>query len=264
MPTGLEYTTAVKPLIVEHKTNYNYDVWINDVVSSSLNYSKNEPYFEGIENNATHFPLITIIIIILVALVSFLYSFYRRRLALLFKTFFNWKVAKQIIRYERVYSHPVNVLLFIVFLVSTPLFYSLSYQAIEESPEIKIINLALVIAFFTISYLLFKFLLYKLSAWLFEINNLIEEYIFQTNLFTKFFGVINLMLIILLLFSPVNKLLIIGISLSALFIFLVIQLIRGVLIGSQKVIPLQLIILYLCTFEILPWLIIGKWVKNLL
>jgi len=260
---NIDLTYGIKPFNGKYNSPYTYKMWVEDVTVHAKHYYKNQQYFEGIKNNNIVSPTITTVIIGLFILVAFLYSYHRKRLNLLLQTFFNWKVAKQVIRYEKVYSHPVNVILFIVFLIGSPLFYAFAYQKISFA-DLNVFYAATAIAVAVLFYLVIKLFLYKASAWLFRLDDIIEEYIFQSNFFNKLFGLINLILLVLLLFSPISISLIVTTSFSIFLIFLIIQLIRGILIGMQKAITMHLIILYLCTLEILPWLIIGKWIKNIL
>lgn len=200
---------------------------------------------------------ITLIGMCLLATVA---AFYRKRFTLLVDVLFNWKLSKQVIRYEKVHSHPVNILLMITFLLFFPLFYSLSLSILR--PELEFAFLIKAISLFIVIYLIAKLILYQFTAWLFDEGKLFNQYIFQVNLFSKFMGVLLLFLWILLVYSPFSPLLIFRLSLFFLLLFLALQTIRAVAIGRSEGKDLLLIILYLCTLEILPWLLLYKSFEN--
>lgn len=193
---------------------------------------------------------------------AFVRGVFRKRFSMLFQTFINWKLSKQIIRYEKVYTHPVNLLLLLNFILCVPLFFTVSTLKYGHW-ELSAFRLFLFILIPLLAYLLIKFLLYQFSAWLMDEKEAIDEYIFQTNLFNKYLGVVFLLLASFIIYSAVPYQLIFYLGLSILIFFLAFQLVRGVIIGIQKSKSLHFIILYLCTLEILPWLILGKWLNNL-
>ena len=203
------------------------------------------------------FLLISLIGICSIAVVL---AFYRRRFNLLLNTFFNWKLSKQIIRYEKVHSHPVNIILLILFMGFFTLFYALSYSMVNQSMDF--LALAQSIGLFLLVYTLAKLALYHFSAWLFDEGEVINLYLFHINLHSKFMGISLLVLWIFLIYAPIPASILLNISLVILVLFLGFQTYRGIVIGRSEGKNLLLIILYLCTLEILPWLLIAKSVKN--
>lgn len=204
-----------------------------------------------------------LLFVFLIAFLGIAYarSTYRKRFSLLMKTLIHWKVAKQIMRFEKVYIHPVNLILNANFLFSLSLFFSFSFL-ITEHDEFNLLNVFPVILAFLVSFIILKLLLYKFSEWLFDVNEVIEDYIFQANLFNKFLGVLFLGLNIFILFSTFSTTLLVKIGFFSLLIIYAIQLFRGLNVGVHHHAKWYLIILYLCTLEILPILLLIKWVKS--
>lgn len=242
---------------------YSKEEWVQDVVAYNAYYNSTISYKKGtpIESHASGW----ILLILLVGFSSLAYvrTLHRKRFTMLIQTFINWKVAKQIIRYEKVYTHPVNLLLNLNFILCFPLFFAFWLNELSD------INISLPKLYFSILipfliYQLCKLAIYKSSGWLFGEQETIEEYIFQTNLFNKYLGIVYLVLLTFLIYSPISSSFLAQLGIIILLLFLFFQLVRGLLIGREHGKQLYLIILYLCTLEILPWLIIGKWVKNLL
>jgi len=221
----------------------------------------NQKYFDTTKKQEP-FPDVLLLFVLFGCLsIAYVSAFHRKRFKMLAQTALNWKLSKQIIRYEKVYSHPVNIALNLNFLISVSLFFGLVYYYII--PQNFSFKLHFLVFFLSIVvYFSIKLFLYKFTAWLWRIEEVIEEYIFQSNLFNKYLGVIYLTLSALLLYSNIDSLTLIILGLALLILLMGIQLVRGFIIGKQNGENLLLIILYLCTLEILPWLIIGKWIDN--
>jgi hypothetical protein len=194
-----------------------------------------------------------------VAIFASVIAFYRRRFELLLSVLFNWKLSKQIIRYEKVHSHPVNVLLMFAFLIFFPLFFA---KIGSELSNYDFVFLWQRILIYLLIYVVAKIMLYRFSAWLFDEGDLINNYVFQLNLYSKFMGVLLIGLWILLIYSPIEKEYLFRFSLLILLLFLALQTIRAWMIGRSEGKSLYLIILYLCALEIVPWFLIFKSLKN--
>lgn len=243
----------------EYAGYQNIKDWSRNIYSLEKELAE-RPFVEGIKQSANYgwgFLSISLLGIIFIAIVI---AFYRRRFSLLLDVLFNWKLSKQIIRYEKVHSHPVNILLMLTFLMFFSLFYALSISEMKEGLEF--ISLLKSIGLFVLIYFIGKLILYRFTAWLFEEGELINQYVFQLNLFSKFVGVFLLGLWILLIYSPISTSFLFNLSLIILLVFMGLQSYRGLIIGRSEGRNLLLIILYLCTLEILPWLLIFKSLKS--
>ncbi len=251
-----EYIT---PYLEKNKP-YSINDWAGDIYGVGENYYSDKDYYDPISVSANNSIIDFLIIIFCVSAFALVTSFYNKRFKLLLNTFFNWKLAKQIIRYEKVHSHPVNLTMLFIFAVSTPIFFCKSL--IILFPQWEFFELFSYVMLILIVYFLLKYLLYQFSAWLFEEKELVEQYIFQGNLYSKFVGLVYLGLLILHLYSPFSDILLLKIGLIVLLIFLLLQLSRGIIIGLAEKRNLLVIILYLCTLEILPWLLMYKSIQD--
>lgn len=236
--------------------------WIQDIYLKTKEYKQAFPYKEEAVNVVFAESWMLLLLLLCIGSLAFVRGFYRKRFSMLFQTLINWKLSKQIIRYEKVYTHPVNLLLLANFVICIPLFFSVAALKVLDIPY-SAIKVFLFILAPLLLYLLAKFIGYQFSAWLLKEKEAINEYVFQANLFNKYLGVLFLVLVTLLIYSPIDPVKIIYLGFFILIFFLVFQLIRGVIIGIQRAKNLLFIILYLCTLEILPWLILGKWLNNL-
>jgi len=246
---------------VEAKPYYEASDWINDIAIHAEQYYASIPYYQGSLPKESLPDWIFLLLILGTSMIAYVISVHRKRSNMLAKTFINWKLSKQIIRYEKVYSHPVNIALNINFIISVSLFAVLALKLLNPD-KFNIQNHFPQVLGLLLLYGLFKITSHKFMAWIFQLQELIEEYIFQLNLINKYTGVFFLILTALLIYSPLNESIILTIGASIFVILSVLQLSRGVMIGIQKVKNLFFIILYLCTLEILPWLVVGKWIHN--
>ncbi len=195
------------------------------------------------------------------SLFTFVRAFHRKRLKLLTKSLLSWKFGKQIIRYEKLYTHPVNFALVVNFLISIPLFFAICFNQYTGS-LFSLSSISIILACYLLGFAIFKLLVYKFSAWVINCSEEMKEYIFQANLIAKFLGLTFSVLTILLCYSFIDFKILFSIGISVLIVGIGLQLIRGFLIALQKSKDLILIILYLCTLEFLPLIIMGKLVLN--
>ena len=217
--------------------------------------------FDGRQGN--YKPDLWILIALLIGYLSiaFIRAVYRKRFTMLFQTLMNWKLSKQIIRYEKVYTHPVNIIMTLNFLLCFPLFFAIvRSEYIEPSESIAFSFLLIFIPVLVYSVLKVGF--HQFTGWLWNEKKSIGEYLFQTNLFNKYIGLGFLLLSTVLIYSPLNINIIVYFAFGIIGLSSIFQLIRGVIIGLESGLKLYFIILYLCTLEILPWLAIGKWIST--
>ena len=104
-----------------------------------------------------------------------------------------------------------------------------------------------------------KYILYSINGFLFNVQIEINEYIYYSRSGNRVMGIFLLPIVILLLFTEGishDILLISGLLIALLFS--VISLFRGLKIITQKDFSIYYLILYLCTLEILPILLVWR------
>jgi len=238
----------------------NHNAWVDTLIIHGEGFSINPVSYEGTVAPPSSSAWIIIVLLIGFSCLAISRSGYRKRFDTLYKTLGNWKLSKQIIRYEKVYIHPVNILLTLNFILIVPLFFSLIYVKLFN-PDTLIESQYFMVMVPLIIYLLAKTGLYQFSGWLWNEKPVIEEYLFQSNLFNKYSGVAFLFLTSLVVYSPIELLTLAKIGLIAIAFLAFFQIVRGFIIGLENGKQLIFIIAYLCTLEILPWLVIAKWIK---
>ncbi|KAA3646820.1 MAG: DUF4271 domain-containing protein [Bacteroidetes bacterium] len=251
-PPDLIYIRPYEPI----DSNYWFSEFAADVLEVSETYASNLVFIDGSPKPFVASWLLLLLILSYV-LLAYTYSFHHKRFNLISKTVVNWKLGKQIIRYEKIYSHPVNISLITIFLIAVPTFFAFLIFN-ENILDHSLTKLNIILFVGLSSYLFLKFALYRFSAWLLDEKELIQEYAFHVNLLNKFLGIIFLILLSLLVYSNISSNALLLIALFFLSLSVLIQLFRGFRIGLQKTNKLNLIILYLCTLEILPLALLVK------
>lgn len=243
---------------------------INEVIHSfdsnlSIAYGKisnDEIYYVGNPNREKNTGSVLGILLLCILLIAALWSRYRKRINLLVKSLFNWKLGKQVVRYEQVYSHPVNYILLTVFVVSLSLFVVYVMLPGHASAAVNIGNVLLCSALLVLLYL-FKVIVLLFVGNVFRIQEATKEYLFHVLLLLKFCGIVLVPILVLFFYSNVGRVPIIYMAFAVLLLSFLLRIHRAVLIGLQLNERLLPIILYLCTLEILPALVIADFLNKL-
>ncbi len=159
---------------------------------------------------------------------------------------------------EQKFIDGFETLLFLNFVISVSVFGYVSYRHLFNVHVFEII-IFLKLLFAVAATILIKILLERLIASLFDIDKLIDTYLFQKNSYKNFTGLVLL---------PVNLLLIYTIEPTLIICYIVIGIVvvinlTGFIItlkNHQNIVANNLFyfILYLCALEIGPYLILYK------
>ncbi|GGE20874.1 DUF4271 domain-containing protein [Psychroflexus salis] len=154
----------------------------------------------------------------------------------------------------------INLLLFL-----STIIISLSYQFIHQALNENAIVFNLKSSLFTLSYilgfLLFKYLIQKSIAYLFNVKKVLNNYVeLKLNLFC-YFGLLMFVPLLLLVYTELNSLFIVIIY--GVFVGFYILKIAQFLLKSRSLIARHLFyfILYICSLEIIPILFIIRYLK---
>ncbi len=199
----------------------------------------------------------TVLIVLCVCILAFAKARFTNR----FNDFL-WLIGNS--KYLKIYSRDQKFidqfdgLLFLNLIISSALFYFIWYNTFIESIAFDLI------LFFKLfigigSLILIKILIERLIGSLFEIDSLIDSYVFQKTNYKNYIGLVLL---------PINILLIFAVNPSKTILYIVAGLILVInLVGfitsfkiHQKLILNNLFyfILYLCALEIAPYIILYK------
>lgn len=189
---------------------------------------------------------------------------YSRRLERLFSSLIRMQILKQIMREELVFSHRVSVLLFINFAMVSGMILFGAFKYYDwhifnfTGWELYLALVAAVAGIYLVK-LIFNALLRKII----NDRGLIKEYLFKVFLVNKTLGVVLLPFAIAIGFINYSYLDFIFITTGVLYAcFILFRIFKGLSMSLSYAVPRIYIILYLCTLEILPLLIVWKVFQN--
>jgi hypothetical protein len=187
-------------------------------------------------------------LILILSYIAFLKFHYTTQFSLILKSSYSQKYSNQFLREESNSSHKLYLLP--VFILSFTLF--LSYQNPSMTYFANLI-------FWVGLFLIVKYLCLISLGYIFEKNYLFEEVIFQSFLYEKVVGVALFPLTLILFYGPFQKEFMFSVITIFLLIALLYKWLRMLYLSFfNSSLPKTHIIIYLCTFEILPIIIIAK------
>lgn len=202
--------------------------------------------------------LTIVIFLSLIILASIRYS-YQTYLKHLLNSLFNYSTAARMFQEKNYPISHAAYRLDLIFYISLPLFLlqTISSQhiaGIQMNLAAYLKTLGIVFGFFTI-----KKMLYRFVGNIFETRPETEEYLFNLNNFNRITGLSLLPIVIISAYHPFGTLDFTSIlGLSILLVMFLALGIRGVSILLRKQFSIFYLILYLCTLEFLPLLLIYK------
>lgn len=191
----------------------------------------------------------------IISLLGFIKAFNATRTKQIFSAFFSFRVTVETMREEKVLTHRVNLILGLVFLLTTALVIlktNLFFASITALNYLKIL-----IAIFLVY--LIKFTCSHFLAFIFNYRNLGADYIFNVLLYNYLFGILALPLIIVWYFTAVDSHFMLSYAIIPLTVgVLLLRFNRLSIMGISNNISYLHIILYICTLEILPLVVLWK------
>jgi hypothetical protein len=200
-----------------------------------------------------------LIVVLLFVILATIRTSSEKYIIQLFQSFFNKGTAIRLFRDKVSNLMHVSFRLdsFFILVIGMLVFQALN-QTLQPSPETTLIIFGLSIAAYLVLITL-KFTLYRISGYIFDINSEIREYIFHAKSGNRIMGLILFPIAVSLFFIKgvfAEYLLISG---AIIFIIIrIINILRGMTVIAQKVFSIYYMILYLCTLEILPLLIMWR------
>lgn len=167
-------------------------------------------------------------------------------------------------KYLKIYSRDqkfidhFDSLLYINLIISLSLFGFISYNTIVDTITLNLVLYTKIVVGIG-ALILIKILLERLIGSLFEIDNLIDTYIFQKTNYKNYIGLVLLPVNIILCFAIPPSAQLIYIIIGFIFLINFIGFITSFLTNQKLIINnLFYFILYLCTLEIAPYIILYK------
>jgi len=200
------------------------------------------------------------VLILILAIVAYVRGAYGRRLSRLFNSLWRIQILRQVMREELVFSHRASILLHFNFvLVASFTIYSWMKLSGKSIFQLEGFSLYISLAGIIASVYIVKLLVTLVLRTVFKDPGLIREYLFEVFLINKAAGILLLPLalgLIILNISNSSELILI-IAISACF-FVVFRFVQGLRLSLDYKVSGVYIILYLCTLEILPLLVLAR------
>ncbi len=200
------------------------------------------------------------VVLLIFGILAYMRVAYSKRLSRLFNSLVRIQILRQVMREELVFSHRASVLLLINFVLVVSLIVYCALQYFDwHDTNLEGIQLFLAIAGVVSLIYLGKLLLAIFMRWLYKDKGLIREYLFEAFLINKAVGVVFIPIAIGLVFVNTGKLeLLFSISGILILLLLAFRVFQGLRMSTSYSVSWVYIILYLCTLEILPFvLLIG-------
>ncbi|MBL4592364.1 MAG: DUF4271 domain-containing protein [Flavobacteriales bacterium] len=201
-----------------------------------------------------------IILIGAVLFLGFIKAFSNNRFKLSIRSLFNYGVAQEITREEKVFFHRSNILYTIIHLVTTSLFIfhikeTLKTNVLEEN---NFITFLLIIGFLMTAYLV-KYIFSKIIFYILDDTSMAVEYTFNVSIFSNLLGIILIPILSIAYFSSLPfSFILLYIAIPVLILSFLLRLFRLYVIGNAKGISYFYIFLYICTLEILPLVVLYR------
>ncbi|MGE0560256.1 MAG: DUF4271 domain-containing protein [Flavobacteriales bacterium] len=190
-------------------------------------------------------------------LLGFTKAFGAKRFTQIYKSLFSTYSAHEVVREEKVFFHRVNLMLFFVYVFTISLFFYFVSSLINPTSYnpflFPIIMLGVALAY------LVKFGANSILAFMFSQTPMIPYYSYNVLLYNYVLGILLLPSMALIYFSDFqSQAIMIYVILPLICLILLIRFIRFFAIGISNNLSILYIILYICTLEILPLVVLGK------
>ncbi|MCD4746894.1 MAG: DUF4271 domain-containing protein [Bacteroidales bacterium] len=231
-------------------------------VSHQLNTNNISPNYTQSLNNKDWILGILILCFFLFALVQVLY---KKRIKQIFKSFFIKRYTNQLIRDGNLFNERITINLFIIFVLTFSLLIFKSAEFFIRFPQNIVFNFILYLKILIIFFILWfiKILAVIFIGRIFKLENMSKEYLLNILIFNLISGIFLLPSLVLITY--IQSTAIIYIVLIMIGLIILYRIIRGIFIGLSCLnFSLLYLILYLCTLEILPFLILTKLVMDYL
>ena len=208
---------------------------------------------------------ITIHLVISLCLIAWVQIYYRKRFRQIITAFFGNRYMHMLTKDGNIYRERISIPLVIVYLISFSLLLFLLITQYINQPvfDLKGLKLFSVIILAVIVAWFFKNLLINFVGNLFKNYLILTDYIHTNFVFNMIIGVLLIPIVIIAVFLPSVEMVYTGVIIWLVVYFY--RIIRQVFTGlSYTKFSLFYRILYLCTFEIIPLLVLTKLVMSLL
>jgi len=188
-------------------------------------------------------------------MVAVLNTLFIRKIRMQVEGFFNARYVNQILREEGSSTNPASIMLLLNGMITTGLTVYLLLRSGGEVDTNSWLVFGMILGGIA-AVLLYFMIVPEIIRFLFRQDRGLSEHKFNFLLIFQVTGLLLIPCTIIASYSAVGKQVFMYVALTVLILVYVYRLIRGVVIGISNRISLIYIILYLCTLEILPIVVI--------
>ncbi len=205
-------------------------------------------------------------IILILILIAWLKLFYNKFFDQTLHALYNYQLSAKVLRDQNIFSRRVASVLNFNFIINLGLFCFLvsnfyGISIFSGSSFLRYIELCMLIA----GFLLARYIITRLTGLVFNQDQLFKDYIHQILIAYKSLGVYLILIIIGLAYSPDEmKIYLVYTGLALIAVAYLTRIIKGFQIIFNKDVLIIYLILYLCTLEILPALVVYRYFSSFL
>ncbi|MDF1575482.1 MAG: DUF4271 domain-containing protein [Bacteroidales bacterium] len=178
----------------------------------------------------------------------------------------NFQVANRIYHDNSQLQRQLDIILYIYYFLSLAFLLFLIENRVGRHPYelqgalLYLFNLALLASLF-----LGKLVLFNTAAFLFNKPGIVREYLYNIFIFNKLLGIVILPLMFLLVYTQgAVKEVFFWSSILVLSGVVVMRIIRGIVFSYRKEVLVFYMFLYLCALEIVPLVLLYRWLEGVL
>jgi hypothetical protein len=190
--------------------------------------------------------------------------FYNRNYQNIIKSGINYQYAYKLVKVGNSVSYRVNTFLNFVFYMNFAMFIFLTIKLLGYDTNLQEWKIYLLIFSLLLIIYTGKSFVFNILGFIFNSKQTVNEYITNISIYNKILGVFLFPIIIAIPYISLQfKLPLMYIGIITIGISLIFRFLRAFQIAFKIKLSIFYLILYLCALEILPILIIGKMINNI-
>jgi len=220
-----------------------------------------------VEKTQTHLPAwYFVYLFLLIGLFAWIRMYYGNILTQTVQASTNFQVANKMFKNNSLLQRQLDGVLYLFYFLSmTFLLYYIELRIgllpyALQGGWLFLFNLALLVALF-----LGRVVLHNITGLLFNRARIVREYLYNMFIFNKLSGLLALPLMFLLVYTRgILQEVIFWICIFALSGIVVMRLIRAIVFSYRKEVLIFYMFLYLCALEIIPLVLLYRWLEGIL
>jgi hypothetical protein len=205
-------------------------------------------------------------LLVLLGFFSWIRLYYGNILTLTVQAATNFQVSSRMFKDNSLLQNQLDSILYALYLLSIAFFLLVVEIRLELAPYglqgvlLYLFNLALLTGIF-----FGRMMIVNLSGFLFNQVDLFREYLYNAFIFNKLMGMTLLPLLLFMVYTNgLLKEIVFWMAMSAVALIVSMRIIRGIVFSFKKDVSIFYTILYLCALEIVPLVLLYRWLEGIL